>query len=235
MSGIEEWPQSDGALWYVLPYRDGELVLTGKGQELLEDHPEVVDYFSAYERLMLGATALEGVVELETRTFLASGARSSVYEMAPGVVVKEAIKEGSPVGVLQRMDRFFNIIETDVPRWIDMPHQYGVLVARSMPKDLIFQQKIDSGITVEWILRPEECADYQLEALRREFGEVPESEQELIQQAFTAAGRILAEAINRNGDDPRSYLTDFHEGNMLIERLRTPVAGHRHKLWIIDQ
>jgi len=235
MSGIEEWPQADGAVWHVLPYRDGQLVLTGKGQELLEDRPEVIEHFSAYERRMLGGIALEGVTDIETRSFVASGARSSVYDMAPGVVVKEAIKEGSPVGVLQRMDRLFNIIETDVPRWIDMPHQYGVVVARSLSKDLIFQQKIDSGITVEWVLRPELCADYQREAVEREFGEVPESERELIGQAFDASRRVLSQAIEKNGENPRSYLTDFHEGNMLIERLRTPVASHRHKMWIIDQ
>ena len=208
-------------------------MLTSKGQELIQDRPELEDYLQAYLHRAVGGTALPGAVE--TRTFIASGARSNVYEMAPGVAVKEASKTGSSIYAVGRIDRLLTLIETAVPRWIDIPPHYAVLYSTNLPKDYIVQRKIDSGITAEWLFRPDDMAEYQRVAVERELGTVSEEERLQIESAFEEAGRVVSAALVQVGEEPRRYLTDYHPGNVLVERLRTPIAGKDHKLWIIDQ
>lgn len=230
----ERWQQPDGAMWRVKDIEGaGHLILTSKGQELIQDRPELEDYFHAYLCKAVGATALPGAIE--TRRFIASGARSSVYEMAPGIAVKEANKTGSSIYALGRMDRLLGLIEAGAPRWIDIPPHYAVLDSRTLPKDYIVQRKIDSGITAEWLFRPEDMADYQRAAVEREMGVVSEHERQEVLSAFEEAENLVADLIERSGARRNDYLIDYHPGNVLVERLRTPIAGKDHKLWIIDQ
>jgi hypothetical protein len=90
----EIFEQEDGATWHLHDIDDGHLLITSRGLELIEDRPEIKGYLDAYWARVLGGSAVEAATSGSMRNFIASGARSSVYEIAPGIAVKEADKSG---------------------------------------------------------------------------------------------------------------------------------------------
>jgi hypothetical protein len=96
-------------------------------------------------------------------------------------------------------------------------------------------QKIDSGVTVQNVLSPGEMSDVQAAALEAEFGDLSQAQIDEVGERYEEAQDILTTSLEGGGHNPAEYLTDWHEGNVLVERLETPVAGSPLKMWVIDQ
>lgn len=225
--------QPDGAVWESFEIKGGKIVLTSKGRELFRERPETWKELRSYKKRAMGAPALQSFPVV--REHFASGGNSDVYTLSEGLAVKEAHLTGSLFFTVERMDRLLNVVESNVPRWIDIPDHYGLLFASHLRKQYLLMQKIDSGVTVQNVLTPGEMSDEQAAALEAEFGDIGQAEVDEVGERYEEAHDILTASLEDRGYNPAEYLTDWHEGNVLVERLETPVAGSPLKMWVIDQ
>lgn len=226
--------QHDGAEWHRYKVDDGlDLTLTSRGRELFDNRAEVKDNLQAYVRKALGGTALVGS---DIRLYFARGSNSRVYTMGQDLLVKETAGH-SMESALVRMDRIYTAIETHVPRWIDMPVHYGVLSGNKLHDDYMLMHRVDAGVNVGHIIDPnsDEFTELERIGVEKEFGKVTKGERQEIEHRFNLAEQILHQAIADEGLIPNDYLTDWHPGNVLVERLNTPIASSPYRLWVIDQ
>ncbi len=241
MISREVFEQPDGAHWQIYHINRGFIALTSRGQELLSTRPGVWPALHAYRQAVtekgMGKTALPGA--LGTRAYFASGGRSDVYELQPGLAIKEANNEQSVWNALLRMDTLCSVIEGGLPRWLDIPTHYGALVSSNLGTQFLLMQKIDSGLTVQdvhsSVIERHLMSDMKLEQVRREFGSVSNRDHEVIMNRFAESEALLRKGLISNGLMPEDYLPDYHPGNVLVERSHTPVGGSDFKLWVIDQ
>ncbi|HEY4963455.1 MAG TPA: hypothetical protein VIH90_02035 [Candidatus Saccharimonadales bacterium] len=229
-------PMADGSIWQYYHLADGIAVLTSKGRELIHERPETLRELRNYRRKVLGrtATAESGLV----RQWFSNGGNSDIYELAAGsgLVVKETTTEQAMYHALNRMDRFKTIIEGgDVPRWIDIPVHYGLLTTSSSEADYMLMQKIDSGVTVRDIIDDSEEPSPQAAEALLSLGLIDGQFRQEVADQFILARSILDTAIINAGHEPRDYMPDWDQANVLVERLETPIAGSHVMLWVIDQ
>lgn len=221
----------DGAEWHIYHTDDGIVALTSKGRESLD--LDTWRNLREYRKKVMGQTALDG--DPQVRRYFVSGGNSDVYHLNDRLVVKEAKPTGSVFYSMERMDTIYDIISTSMPRWIDMPAHYGFLQSRHLNHQYLLMERVDSGLTVQDVIDPEIPNNRQRDAITREFGMVTPEDQIEVKRRFEVAKEILTTAVEAAGYQPDDLLTDLHEGNMLVERLRTPVAGSNFKMWVIDQ
>ena len=226
--------QPDGAHWEMFDVSGGKAVLTSKGKELFRERPQTWRDLRSYRKKAAGKKPPGK--DPNIRRHFASGGNSDVYTAGEGLVMKEAKPAGGSLFfTVDRMDRLLNVIESQVPRWIDIPSHYGLLFSNNLERQYLLMQRIDSGVTVEHILNPGALTEDQATNLEVAFPGLSQGEQDDVRERFEDAGRILTSALDEAGYEPSSYLTDWHEGNVLVERLETPVADSPHKMWVIDQ
>ena len=96
-------------------------------------------------------------------------------------------------------------------------------------------QKVDAGVTVEDVLNGGGSTPAQVETVQRVFGDMTDAQKDLIHTRFEQAGHLLTNALVGKDMDPQQFMPDWHEGNVLIEPVRVPVASTPFKLWVIDQ
>jgi hypothetical protein len=249
MIAPEQLVQPDGAVWKRYPIDGGHLVVTQKGQELLHEMPKLPKLLCEYRRLAVGRTALGSSAR---REYIGHGDHAVVYRFTPDLVIKEGLtrtvfaEQGRPeaphIQALERMDRVYDVIKTGhetgaVPRWLDMPDHYGAIESANLDRHYMLMQCVDSGITIGDILL-EDGEDPDREALvRREFGAVTEEDTEEILDLTARARGMLVGAVEDAGLDPTVYLaeSEWHQGNVLVERAPAPVQDSNFKLWVIDQ
>jgi hypothetical protein len=224
----------DGAKWteYLLPSR-GVVVLTSSGRELLHDHPHLWKEVRNYRKAVTGRK----MGELGVREHLASGGNSDVYFLGSGkpqIAVKEAQNTQSAYSALLRMDTIQGVVEKELPRWFNLPPHYGLLDAASLDRQYLFMEAVDAGITLEDIQQAQPGSP-RLERVRQSMGKLTDNEKMEIRGRFDYAHEMLLDALWANDLDPEAYLTDWHEGNVLVERLATPIAESHFLLSLIDQ
>ena len=235
MISRETVPQKDGSLWQYYYIGNGVVVLTSMGRELIHDDPSILTDIHRYRQKRLGHTAALGSETV--RSHFRSGGNSDVYELreGSGLVVKETSTAQAMYFALLRMDRLKTIIESDVPRWIDIPAHYGLISSPSSTTDYMLMEKIDAGITVG------DVVDSSCEQVRANqgtlatFGPIDEEVKQEVSDRFTRAKILLDEAILSHDLLPVDYLPDWDASNVLVERLETPMAGSNYMLWVIDQ
>lgn len=233
--------QPDGANWHIYHLDRGFVALTSRGRELLHDQPDVLASLHTYRQMVVdisvGRTALAD--NSGVRTYFASGGNSDLYAVKPELAIKEATDSQSAWSALQRMDRLCSVIEGRVPRWINIPAHYGLLYSANLQRQYTLMQKVDSGITVKdidfYVTDPEALTPLKLEQVKREFGTVSPADHEAVANGFFMAEALLHGALKAEDLTPKDYLPDFHDGNVLVERSRTPIAGSNFKFWVIDQ
>ncbi len=223
----------DGAIWRRYLIDKGEVVLTSRGRELFHNNPELWRDIHAYRNKLLGKVALG---ESSTREFFAKGTNARLYKLNDTLLVKEAALNGMNMPLaLKRMDTIQSVIENGAPRWIDMPVHYGLLATQKLDRQYVLMDRVDAGITVEHIAAPEELSEVERRGLHSEFGAVSLDDQAEVADRYEQLKQILDQSLADADLVPSDYLTDWHMGNVVVERLQTPIAGSNFKMWVIDQ
>lgn len=235
--------QEDGARWsvYENPQQVSEYaIVTSSGQELLcgselaEVETLVQQYHAVEQGLMDAADAADPAIRQE----LGRGQEAIVYRMG-----RFAVREVSgtqdvyhSLGELERMGAINGVIEERLPRWLDLPKQYVLYADPQQQKTYMLMDRIDGGLTVEDIQSYPDLSPVKSALVEREIGhELIEEAQETVSDLYEIAFKILSDEIRNKGKDPDHYLTDWKSRNVVVDRLRTPVAGSRFKLHVIDQ
>jgi len=231
MLTVESLHRDGLSSWTLYTTPNAHAVITARGRELIEERPDVLATLRNYRRIAMGSH----VGQLGVRDHLASGGNSDVYRAGPRLAMKEGSTGQSLWFALNRMDSLCDVIEESMPRWLDIPHHYGLLISPLLDRQYMLMQQIDAGVTVEHVLSGQAPTDAQNEILRTSFGDLTDEDRDQIRGLFDHAGRLMTEALVDRGMDPGQYMPDWHEGNMLIERQRVPIAGSQYKLWVIDQ
>ncbi len=231
----------DGSRWRIYDTPKSLIWLTGSGRQLLAGDPKLHGYFKEYlEAFNQGDFSSESA-----RPFFAKGSQSKVFSLGDKqLLVKEAKQNGELlIPSLERMDRLVDAVQRSCPRWIDIPHHYGVLMPKSDPsKQFMLLEKIDSGVTVGDILDTDRSVQrsdtgFLSAGALESFGEItPELKYE-VKDHFEKMGGLLRKALLENRLSPDEYLSDFDHNpyNVALERLRIPEAGSQIKYWVIDQ
>ncbi len=218
--------------------KDLTILLTDKGLSLRKSRPEienifVPEYINKFKSQMIGSAAIDCAVK--TRDYIWRGGDSEVYELAPGVAVKEVIKRADPVASVYRMSLLSDLAEEKLPEWISVPDQYGVVIPESTKDAFVAMQKVNSGINVDWLLEPDSLNDFQRQKIENDIGEVGQTQQVDIRDAYKQLEEELFAAVDGSIHLTEELLPDFDEANVLVERLTKPVEDKSYKLWVIDQ
>jgi hypothetical protein len=233
MMSRETVTQPDGAVWEYYDLEQGHLVITGRGRELARNNPGVFSDIQQYRQAVMRRG--DARFKPNTREHFASGGNSDVYSMGGPLAVKEATNSQSLLFALERMDRLHNVMEKGVPRWIDMPAHYGMLIGKHLSRQYMLMEKIDTGVTVEHVLSNGGTTEIQRQKVRERFSNLTDDQRTTISAGFDRAGDILHSALEAESLDPKQYMPDWHEGNVLLEPLPVPVGDSHFKYWVIDQ
>lgn len=233
MNYVESIERPDGAVWQSFEEDSCDVLLTSRGTELFSENPDLEEVVSLYMERATGHTALEGV---GVRTFFAAGSNSRIYTVNEDVLMKET-RGHSMRAMLERMDIVNHVINKgNVPRWIDMPDHYGLIMPKNSDMQFVMMKRIDGGVNVGHILSPEDSSELERNGVIAELGgEITPEIQADVRQRYRDCEQILHQAIAEEDLIPTDLLSDWHPGNVLVERLLTPVANSTYKMWIIDQ
>ena len=119
------------------------VLLTKKGLELRQARPEIEslflpEYIKKVNAQYLGSTAVDS--EIKTRNYIWRGEDAEVYELAPGVAVREVTKRSDPVASVDRMSVLSDLADDKLPDWIGVPDQYGVVIPESTSESFVTMQ-----------------------------------------------------------------------------------------------
>ena len=131
----------DGSKWRIYDTPNSVVWLTGSGRQLLAGDPRLHSYFQEY----LEALNRDDFSSESARPFFARGSQSRVFSLGDkDLLVKEAKQNGELlIPSLERMDRLVDAVQRNCPRWIDVPHHYGVLMLKSDPsKQFMLLEKL---------------------------------------------------------------------------------------------
>ncbi len=233
MREITSIERPDGATWRSFETDSCEVLLTSRGAELVDSTPDIERVISLYMRKALGKTMLAGG---GIRTFFAEGSNSKIYTVSDDILMKET-RGHSMQAMLERMDVIDYVIDAgNVPRWIDMPDHYGIIIPKHDDMQYVMMQRIDGGVNVDHILNPDESSELERRGVLSEFGgEITAQTQNEVRQRYADCEKILHQAIAEEDLIPSDLLSDWHPGNVLVERLHTPIARSPYKMWVIDQ
>lgn len=234
--------QPDGAVWSMFYDRelpDSRYLIvssTGRGLMLGEEgigYHGLKGLFSQYRELERQGNTND------FRDFLGCGQQANVYGMGSDFAVREV--QGNPavystLRELGNMDRLATVVEGGVPHWIRVPSFYACFSDTDTQKRYTLMQRIDSGLTVEDVLEYPDLPDYAKERVHKELKHEPTDEdKEEISRLYELAGTILDKVISSKGHRTEDYLVDWKPRNVIIEPLRTPIAGERFSMTVIDQ
>lgn len=231
----------DGSRWRIYNTPNAVIWLTRAGRQLLAGDPKLHGYFQEYiEALEENDHTPEG-----PRPFFARGSQSRIFTLGDQpLLVKEANENGDLlIPSLERMDRLVDAVERNCPRWIDVPHHYGVIMLKTdLTKQFMLMEKIDAGVTVKDVLEVDQPplrsdTGFLASGAVESFGPITPDLQKEVRDKFKEMGGLLRKALVGNRLSPDEYLPDFdhNQDNVVLERLSIPEAGSQIKYWIIDQ
>jgi hypothetical protein len=236
--------QESGARWAVYSdpnHVEGFTILTDAGVALMGERRNnpIRGLIRQYRAAEIGSIALLGE-DPDMRQELGTGQEATVYSMGP-YAVREV--QGVPglfkaLGELQRMDAINDVIEHGLPRWLTLPAHYALHADPKRQKTYTLMDRVNGGLTVEDVIKYPDIPEQRAKMFEAAFGSSNssgDSAQEKVPQLYDEAYEVLAEAIRKSGRDPSNYLTDWKPRNALVEKLKTPVAGSKFHLSIIDQ
>jgi len=214
------------------------VLLTKKGLELRQARPEIEslflpEYIKKVNAQYLGSTAVDS--EIKTRDYIWRGEDAEVYELAPGIAVREVTKRADPMASVDRMSVLSDLADDKLPEWIGVPDQYGVVIPESTSDAFVAMQKVNSGINVDWLLEQDFLNETQRKKIKRDIGEAGPRVQAEIRGAYLRLEEHMHKAVADSGRCPEDVLPDLHEGNVLVERLPAPIDDQTYKMWVIDQ
>lgn len=232
--------QPDGARWNV--FHDGEdparyAIFTSAGREVMLRDPSFNTLMGQYRALASGElTATANAADQDIRNLLGHGKEAHVYTMGRRFAVRETpgvdnFYKGT--GALEMMNVVAGIIDLGTPRWLRTPEHFVRLSDPETERVYTVMRRVNDGITVEDIVKYPDTD--HAEAVERHFKEVTPETIDTALRLFGRAHSILARLIEYAGLEPTSVLTDWKTRNVLIQRVRTPVAGEKHLLNVIDQ
>lgn len=245
---VSRYPQEqfDGSVWEVIETPESFLFLTSQGRErvamgglskILRGYAD--DYKDSNSRLG------DDFWNPDTRIHLATGANAKVYFVGNSeFVIKEQKEEADDLTQgLKRMDRLYDAIGKNTPRWIDMPKHYGIMVQKHPWIQLMLMERIDAGVSVGDVLNFHKGIDEArtpelYAAVVRNFD--PENNPDIFEEVASRYKKIkglVRKALVAESLSPDVYIPDLDHNphNVMVEQLETPIAGSDKKYWIIDQ
>lgn len=242
MSSIQ-LQRPDGAIWKSFQKSEIDVLLTARGHELLTGSPELETKLCAYLTRSIGGIATrpaDGV-----RSFFGNDSNGRVYTLDQtaygySMLVKET-NGHSMVNALDRLDRIKGVIDKQrklgvMPGNIDVPDHYGVVKGPNLPCQYVLMQGIDSGINVRDIVDFDSLNAKERAGIDHLVGPVTSAVQDEVRQGYALTEQILHEAIaEETGQSPTRLLSDWHEGNVVLERLAKPIDNQNWAYWVIDQ
>jgi hypothetical protein len=214
---------------------EGEVILTGRGKERLRNDPGILKSLRQYRLAVeMGKTQLAGC---GARLHIASGGNADVYALDAGsrIVVKEISTGHSAYFAMVRMEQLKDVVDERIPRWLDMPANYGIVSGPYIERQYMIMQRVPTHVTVETYLSGGYSHRGEIDESYSQFGEITQTGRENVNAQFAKAGLYLGRALGNVGLNPKQYLPDWHEGNVLVEPLQIPIAHESHRLWVIDQ
>ncbi|HMS23295.1 MAG TPA: hypothetical protein PKB09_00625 [Candidatus Saccharibacteria bacterium] len=240
--GKFEITQDDGAVWTAFYDRqqpdDKYLLMTSSGRGLFlgekgTQFHDLKELFSDYRDAETEGEEFDG-----RRNFLGKGQQATVYGMGWLAVREIPGKQGlyRTVSELQSMDELACVVEGGLPRWINVPHMFACYSDPELQKRYMLMQRIDSGLTIEDVVNYPNVDEHAAKRTLAELGREPNDndKSELI-RLFSTARFVIGKVIEERGRAPESMLVDWEHRNVIVEALRTPIAGERFSLSIIDQ
>lgn len=240
--GKFEISQDDGAIWTAFYNRqcpdDNYLLMTSSGRVLFlgengTPFHKLKELFSGYRD-----AEIEGEEFDERRNFLGKGQQATVYGMGWLAVREISGKQGlyRTISELQSMDELACVVEGGLPRWINVPHMFACYSDPELQKRYMLMQRIDSGLTIEDVVNYPNVDDHAAKRTLQELGREPnDDDKNELKRLFSTAWFVIGNVIKERGRTPESMLVDWEPRNVIVEALRTPIAGERFSLSIIDQ
>lgn len=247
--GREQYTQHDGAQWNVFydkaknPDKDF-LLLTSSGREELLNPPESIgfsgikEFIRAYRDAESGIDHDKGEV---VREYLGQGQQATVYGLGSYYAVREVGGNPSFYNTLSdvtRANRLASIVQGGLPRWIDVPPIYAVYSDSSVRRQYTLMKRVDNGLTVDDIVNFDDSKNQNVSQGRalRQLGRPPHNEEkEKATELYDTAKDILSKVIKEKGGEPEELLSDWAMRNVLVDFVKTPVAGEKMIFHIIDQ
>lgn len=225
---------SDSSVLIAADVDGHEALLTSRGHELFESNPNIEGLIKLYFVKALGQTVLGSEID-GIRKFFAEGSNSRIYTVSNTLLMKETNAHSMKM-MLDRMSLITTAVETSVPRWVDVPYHYGLFRGAELPRQYVLMDKVESSVTVKHITQPDELSDIERAGVDKIFGPITDNERNEIAERYDIAQQLIHEALAKLLDiNPVDVLSDWHRGNVLVQRLVTPVASSEFKLWVIDQ
>ena len=238
-----ELQRPDGAIWKTFEQDGVDVLLTARGLEELATNPGIQEKVCDYIRKSMGNIALQE--DDGVRTYFGKDSNSVIYTLDQtsygySMLMKET-NGHSMINAVKRLDRIKEIIDKrrlagTIPGYINVPDHYGVISGGSLPSQYVLMQGIDTGVNVR------DVTDfYSLDAKARTgvdhlIGPITPAIQDEVRLGYKNVEEILNEAIaEETGQAPHLLLSDWHEGNVVLESLKTPIDSSNWAYWVIDQ
>ena len=251
MIKIENIIRPDGDVWYKTHKYCADLLVTSKGHNMLMSNPLIENDVETYIKLSLKDHSGQlnyktKVADRGIRSYFSKDTNGIVYNLnyrkfGDKILVKET-NGHSMQDALYRLDRIKQIIdnrknEGKFPMWIDVPDHYGLVTGKSLPSQYVLMQGIDAGINVRDVI-----TDFNVLSGKERFGietslgEINDSVIDEVSIGYEFAEYHLKQAIAEDTQQvPTLLLSDWHEGNVVLEKLSEPIEGSNFRYWVIDQ
>lgn len=234
--------QESGARWDIYERPNDPrafTIITSSGREIYDDPTKAAELSTLLEKYQLTEEGGDDTNNPEGMRFkLGEGQEATVYSMGPYAVREEyGIKDVYvAIGQLQRMNAINGVMEQGLPRWLNLPPHYAMHTDPIRQKTYTIMQRVDGGLTVEDVLDFPDVSDQKLRLIS---SVMDAAEMRIaapkIRDKFDEAYTIIADALIAKGLDPEHYLTDWQPRNVLVAKLKTPVAKSDYSLNVIDQ
>lgn len=248
MVKVQEIVRPDGDVWYKTHKYCADLLITSKGNDLLSKDPKIENDVELYIKLALIENKKGGsqVLNNGIRSYFSEDTNGIVYNLnqrkyGNDLLVKET-NGHSMNDALYRLDRIKQIIdkrrsEGRFPLWIDVPDHYGLVTGKSLPSQFVIMQGIDAGINVRDVIKDfDSFSGIERQGVTSSLGNIDTKVIDEIRVGYELTGHILTEAIAEETQQvPTKLLSDWHEGNVVLERLVEPLEGSNFRYWVIDQ
>lgn len=251
MINIEQIIRPDGDVWYKAHKYCADVLVTSKGNDILINDPQIENDVELYIQLALqdqnkdvkksSIAANRGI-----RSYFSEDTNGIVYNLnqrkyGDKILVKET-NGHSMQNALYRLDRIKQIIDSrrsqgKFPLWIDVPDHYGLVTGRTLPSQFVLMQGIDAGINVRDVIKDFNALNgIERFGVETSLGIVNDKVIEEVSIGYALAEHLLKEAIAEETQQvPTELLSDWHEGNVVLEKLAKPLERSNFRYWVIDQ